>query len=283
LKVSHLVPDTSETSNVDRQKSNIKVIAAIPCLNTEQTIADVVTKTLKYVNEVIVVDDGSKDKTAEVAKAAGARVISHIKNEGKGAAMKTAAESAECDILVFIDGDAQHNPEEIPLLLEPIIKGNADFVIGSRYLVESKVTHNPFMRKTANSFASFVISFTISIGQPISRIFNRKPISQKTRPPRSDAGLKKLNYRILNGRFKWISDCTSGFTAMRKENWNKLNLISDGFQIETEMIFEQSKNGFIIGEIPISCKWGESASKLLIARDGLKTVSLLIIKLFNYS
>jgi len=259
------------------------VIAAIPCLNTARTINDVVTKTLKYVDEVIVVDDGSNDKTAEIARAAGARVISHFKNEGKGAAMKTAAESAECDILVFIDGDAQHNPEEIPLLLEPIVQGNADFVIGSRYLGDSKVTHNPVMRKTANAFASFVISLTISIGQPVSRFFNRKHIPQETRSPNSYAGLKKLDYRILNGRFKWISDCTSGFTAMRKENWNKLNLVSNGFQIETEMIFEQSKNGFIIGEIPISCKWGESASKLLIVRDGLNTIFLLISKLLNYS
>jgi glycosyltransferase involved in cell wall biosynthesis len=259
------------------------VIAAIPCFNTQDHIADVVAKTKKYVDEVIVIDDGSTDKTADIAKAAGARVISHDKNRGKGAAMKTAAESAECDILVFIDGDGQHDPEEIPKLLEPIIQGNADFVIGSRYLVGSNLKHNPLMRKTANAAASIVISCDISIIQPVFRFFTRQHLQQKTRSSSSGTSPKKSNYRILNGHFKWITDCTSGFTAMKKENWNKLNLVSDGFQIETEMIFEQSNNGFIIAETPISCKWGETASKLSIARDGLITLFLLLRKTNNTS
>jgi len=155
LKVSRLTLNISKTSNVDHQKSNIRVIAAIPCFNTARTIADVVTKTMKYVDEVIVVDDGSNDKTAEVARAAGARVISHNKNLGKGAAMKTAAESAECDILVFIDGDAQHKPEEIPLLLKPIVQGNADFVVGSRYLIDSKTYTQSFYEKNSQYFCVF--------------------------------------------------------------------------------------------------------------------------------
>jgi glycosyltransferase involved in cell wall biosynthesis len=258
------------------------VIAAIPCFNTARTIADVVTKTLKHVDEVIVVDDGSNDKTAEIARAAGAMVISHDKNLGKGAAMKTAAKSAECDILVFIDGDAQHNPEEIPLVLEPIVQGDADFVIGSRYLTGSKLTYNPLIRKMANATASFVISCVISIIQPVSRFFSRQHLPQKKRSSGSGTNSKKQNYRILNGRFKWITDCTSGFTAMKKENWNKLNLVSDGFQIETEMIFEQSKNGFIIAETPISCKWGKTVSKLSISSDALKTIGMLLKKVFCF-
>ena len=268
-----------DENSKNKNASNVRVIAAIPCFNTQDYIADVVTKTKKYVDEVIVIDDGSTDMTADVARSAGARVISHDKNRGKGAAMKTAAESAECSILVFIDGDGQHDPEEIPKLLEPIIQGNADFVIGSRYLVGSKLTHNPLTRKTANATASFVISCVISIIQPVSHFYSRRPLQQKTHASSSGTNPKKPNYRILNGRLKWITDCTSGFTAMKKNNWNKLNLVSNGFQIETEMIFEQSKNGFIIAEIPISCKWGETASKLSIAKDGLKTLFLLLRKL----
>ena len=73
--------------------ANLKVIAAIPCYNTAKTIGDVVTKTLQYVDEVLVIDDGSKDKTVEVARAAGARVICHGKNQGYGAAIKTCFSS----------------------------------------------------------------------------------------------------------------------------------------------------------------------------------------------
>lgn len=70
---------------------------------------------------------------------------------------------------------------------------------------------------------------------------------------------------------------------MRKQNWRKLNLISNGFQIETELIFEQAKNGFIIAEVPISCTWGKSFSKLSIFKDGIRTLSLLLYKLVKYS
>jgi glycosyltransferase involved in cell wall biosynthesis len=262
-----------------------KIIVAIPCYNTQQSIAEVVINCKKYVEEVVVIDDGSTDTTSQTAKAAGAIVISHEKNRGKGAAMKTALKETESDIIVFIDGDGQHNPDDIPTLLEPIIQGGADFVIGSRYLSKSKTSSNPFIRKASNVIASFIISFIISFVQPIARFISRNSLNQ-----RSQAQTRKLaksdinnkNYRLLNGRFKWITDCTSGFTAMKKENYHKLNLLSNGFQIETEMIFEQSKNGFIIAEAPIRCNWERSSSKLSITGDGIKTLLLLSRKLANY-
>ncbi|MBA7692844.1 Undecaprenyl-phosphate 4-deoxy-4-formamido-L-arabinose transferase [subsurface metagenome] len=104
------------------QDSGAKVIAAIPCFNTERFIDDVVSTTKKYVDQVIVIDDGSDDSTAEAARAAGALVINHGINRGYGEAIKScfkAAKANAADILIILDGDGQHNPDEIPKLLSP--------------------------------------------------------------------------------------------------------------------------------------------------------------------
>jgi GT2 family glycosyltransferase len=268
-----------------------RVAAIIPCYNTQEQIGEVVTKTQKYVDQVIVVDDGSTDMTAAEARKAGARVIQHNRNYGKGAAMKTGAKYADADIIVFIDGDGQHNPEDISDMLLPIQQGKADFVIGSRYLKESKLVANPFKRKAANAAASLFISLVASVLQPAARFFSQSPL-----PKRQSAGVcavktesecntakSSKRYRILNGKYKWISDCTSGFTAVRKANWNTLDLISERYQIETEIIFEQVKHGSIIAEMPISCTWGKSSSKLSIVKDGLLTLLMLLNKLVRYS
>lgn len=271
------------------QKTQIRVVAAVPCYNTARTIAAVVAGARGYVDDVIVVDDGSADDTARVAASAGAVVISHKKNLGKGAAMRTAAAGTDADILVFIDGDGQHDPRDIPLLLHPLTLGLADYVIGSRYLSKSEVSANPFSRRVANAAASLVISFIISVFQPLARFFSRRPLPRNS-PVFAAAGrfpgggvytLRSPYYRILNGKFKWVTDCTSGFTALRKANWPHLHLISQGFQIETEMVFEQAKNGFMIAEVPISCKWGSSVSHLSILRDGFRTLLLLSRKMFG--
>lgn len=278
---------TASSEIINLPLIHYKVVAAIPCLNTQAFIAEVVARAKKYVDEVIVIDDGSTDMTAEVANLAGATVISHEKNLGKGAAMKTALSYIDADIIVFIDGDGQHNPEEIPYIIEPITHGKADFVIGSRYLNGSKCSYNPFIRRTSNAIASLIISFIISDVQPIARLLSRISSLGKAHYSKKKARFqtlqKQTNCRILNGKFKWVTDCTSGFTAMRKVNCNKFNLVSSGFQIETEMIFEQAKNEFIIAEVPISCKWSKSVSKLSIINDGLRTFLLLIRKLIKYS
>jgi glycosyltransferase involved in cell wall biosynthesis len=264
-----------------------KIVAVIPCYNTQNTISGLIAEIKKYVDDVVVVDDGSIDKTAELARMAGARVIRHNRNLGKGAAMKSGAEHVEGDILVFIDGDGQHNPNDIPRLVEPLLQGNADFVIGSRYLAGSKLSGNPFIRKVSNGIASFVISITVSILQPVSAFVRLQSApgrltidnSVSGKPSAKQSATPNDSFRLLNGRFKWISDCTSGFTAMKKKNWNQLDLVSDRYQIETEMIFEQAKHHYVIAETPITCAWENTCSRLSIGRDGLSTLLLLIKKL----
>src|SRR4030042_839226 len=109
-----------------------KIIAAIPCLNEGQCSGDIVTRSRKYVDIAVVIDDGSTDNTSEVAKASGAEVIRHERSWGAGAATQSAFEVAKtynADVLVTLDGDGQHNPDEIPQVLAPIRRGEADLVI----------------------------------------------------------------------------------------------------------------------------------------------------------
>jgi glycosyltransferase involved in cell wall biosynthesis len=113
------------------------ILAAIPAYNEEIALGSVILRTKKYVDNVIVIDDGSTDATSIVAQMAGAVVIHHDRSQGKGAALKDAFQNArqlDADILVCLDADGLHNPDEIPRLISPIQKGQADMVIGSRFL-----------------------------------------------------------------------------------------------------------------------------------------------------
>uniref|UniRef100_UPI00389002D1 glycosyltransferase family 2 protein n=1 Tax=Methanobrevibacter sp. TaxID=66852 RepID=UPI00389002D1 len=99
------------------------IVAIIPAYNEEKALADVIEATLRYVDKVIIVDDGSVDNTAEIALSAGAELIRHETNLGKGEALKSGFKAVDDDsIIVTIDGDGQHNPNEIPDLLKPIIE-----------------------------------------------------------------------------------------------------------------------------------------------------------------
>lgn len=114
-----------------------KIVAIVPVYNEERFIGSVVLKTKEYASTVLVVDDGSTDGTAAVAKAAGAEVIRHEQNQGKGAALNTGfhrARELAADAIVTLDGDGQHFPEELCLVIQPILDGQADIVVGSRYL-----------------------------------------------------------------------------------------------------------------------------------------------------
>src|SRR3989338_1971597 len=116
-------------------KSKMRVAAIIPAYNEEKHIAEVIIGTKQYVKDVFVVDDGSKDKTTEYAKNAGAIVLCHIVNMGKGVALKTGFEATkDFDVVITLDGDGQHDPKEIPRFLKTLEEQQADIVIGGRKL-----------------------------------------------------------------------------------------------------------------------------------------------------
>jgi len=123
-------------------------IAAMPAYNEAHNIADVIQGCKKYVDKVVVVDDGSTDNTAEVAESFGAHVVRHVTNKGYGAALQscfTTALKLDAKAMVIIDSDGQHNPDEIPELLGPLKKG-FDLVIGSRF-VNGNCKNVPAYRK----------------------------------------------------------------------------------------------------------------------------------------
>jgi len=125
-------------------------LVCIPAFNEEKPIVDVIKKSLKYVDQVIVCDDGSLDLTAEHAKIAGAIVIKHEKNMGKGDAMKSLfkyAKDVGADAMVTIDGDGQFLAEQIPSLLKPILDNSCDVVIGNRFSDDKEM---PSYRKIGN-------------------------------------------------------------------------------------------------------------------------------------
>lgn len=116
------------------------IVAVIPAYNEESTIARVILATGKYVEKVIVVDDGSADLTGEIAEKMGAITLRHRSNEGKGAALRTGVDYAKkegFDILVTLDADSQHDPKDIPKVVEPLIQKAADVVIGARAMDSS--------------------------------------------------------------------------------------------------------------------------------------------------
>jgi glycosyltransferase involved in cell wall biosynthesis len=240
---------------------NEKVSVIIPAKDEANSIGELIARVEASLSdrnfEVIVVDDGSKDGTSEIARSSGAITILHGKTLGKGAAMKTGAGAAAGDILVFLDSDGAHNPEDIPNMIVPVLQNRADLVIGSRDFRGSKTFGSYLPRRVTNKLASFVISVIISFLLPLVTSF-KCPM-------------------------KWVTveDAECGFKAISKEKWHKFNLVSQGFEIESEIIYEAAKNRLTIHNAPISCNWDSKVSRLSIVRDGLKTIRLLSSKLIT--
>jgi len=128
------------------------VVVGVPAFNEERTIAKVVLGAQKYADRVLVCDDGSTDMTGEIAEKLGAEVIRHERNLGKGVALRSLFEAGRrigADVFVTLDADDQHDPEDIPRLVEPILRGDADVVIVNRFRFEGSV---PAVRGGAIAF-----------------------------------------------------------------------------------------------------------------------------------
>ena len=174
-------------------------IACIPAFNVEHQIADVIKKSQKYVDKVLVCDDGSTDNTSVNAKSSGAIVIKHDKNLGKGAALKTLFQKAKdlhADIIITIDGDGQFLPEEIPILIEPIKIKKFDVVIGNRFLDSEEM---PSYRKAGNKI------------------------------------LDKFTKLAANLPFE---DTQSGFRSYSKNALEKISFSTNGFGVDSEILVD---------------------------------------------
>lgn len=155
------------------------IVACIPAFNEEKTIARVVVVAQRFVDWVVVCDDGSNDLTANIAEKLGATVIRHEKNMGKGESLRSLfrfGRESKVDVLVTIDGDGQHDPNEIPLLIKPISDGLADIVVGNRF--HEKSSDIPAHRQVGNKVLNLVTLEGISDTQSGFRAYNQKAFSQ---------------------------------------------------------------------------------------------------------
>ena len=194
----------------------MKSIVIIPALNEEAAIGSIVERSLQYADDVLVIDDGSTDDTFEIASNAGARVIKHHTNQGKGVSLKDAfGEVSAYDVVVTIDGDGQHNPDEIPVLIAPIIDGRADLVNGSRYL-------NGFDENT-----------------PAYRRVGQRVLDIAT--------------NVTSGTS--VTDSQSGFRAFSGKTISCYKFRDPGFGVESEMIADAAENNLRIIEVPITVKY----------------------------
>ena len=198
-------------------------IACIPAYNEESSIQDMVKKSLPYVDKVIVCDDGSTDKTAKMAKEAGAIVLSHDKNQGYGAAIATLfdyARKQNANMMITIDGDGQHNPDQIPLLINAITTHNVDVAIGSRFLDDS--TRATGYRKT---------------------------------------GIKIITSAANYGTNLKVTDSQSGFRAYSKNAIDVIHPTEEGMAVSTEILLKISNKGLSIAEVPITISYEGDTSE----------------------
>ena len=158
-----------------------KIIACIPAHNEEVAIGSVVLKTKEHVDRVVVIDDCSSDGTGKVASLAGAEVVTHGQRQGYGGALKTAlqiANATRAKGLVVLDGDGQHYPDDIPRLLGPLTRGEADVIIGSRFLQSNKNVpiHRKLGIKVITKLVNLGMSTPVSDAQSGFRAFSRRAI-----------------------------------------------------------------------------------------------------------
>ncbi|MFA5102299.1 MAG: glycosyltransferase family 2 protein [Candidatus Thermoplasmatota archaeon] len=223
-----------------RKQTLKRTLAVIPCCNEEATIGSVVLKTKRFVNEVLVIDDGSSDETKRIAKEAGANVISHKKNRGKGAAIRTGFQYAlqnDFDYVVTIDGDGQHNPLEIPALLENVMYNGHDVSIGFRVGNDSEM---PMWRRV---------------------------------------GKRVLDYTTSMGTGGFVTDSQCGFRAFNKKAVEAITpkLKGDAFSVESEQLIKAHESGLKVVNTNVTCKYSDlETSTKNPASHGLSVLGYVI-------
>lgn len=233
--------------------SILQIVIVIPAFNEEKTIGQVIKQIPRNVLSgnriiIVVVDDGSCDRTGVVAKRAGADfVVRHKENQGLARAFKTglkAAKKLNADLIVNIDADGQFDPKELPDLIEPIIAGRADAVMGSRFI--GKDIHNiPSTKRVANTVVTFLVGLLVG---------------------------------------KRFSDTQCGFRALSMKTADKISL-SGVFTYTQEMVLEMAFNRIKIVEVPVSVTYhGSRTSRVVssISRYGLKVIGIILIPVLRH-
>ena len=198
-------------------------IVCIPAYNEESHIENLINSAKNHVDSVVVCDDGSTDNTANIAKKAGAVVISHKINKGYGAAIISLFDYARennADIMITVDGDAQHDPAQIPLLVNTLTRHSVDVVIGSRFLNSN--TEAPGYRQR---------------------------------------GIKIITSAVNYGTDLKVSDSQSGFRAYSKNAITAIHPTAEDMSVSTEILFKISNKGLSLAEVPITISYDGDTSE----------------------
>lgn len=219
------------------------LIAVVPAWNEEKTIGDVLDGLRSRVDRVVVVDDGSADRTSEIARGRGADVVRHSVNRGLGAALGTgirAALNAGADVIVTFDADGQHDPADVPAVVAPVLDGKADLVIGTR-LADPRGM--PLVRRLANQTGNLV------------------------------------TWTLFGAR---TSDSQSGFRALSRRAAGAVEIKTDRMEVSSEIIVEAHRLGLRIAEVPIHSRYtAYSMSKGQSFGVGMRTLGRLIMHRFQ--
>jgi glycosyltransferase involved in cell wall biosynthesis len=202
-------------------------VVVIPAHNEERFIGSVVLKARQIVDAVIVIDDGSSDATAEIAEAAGAVVVRHEGNKGKGVALNTGfikAKSYNPDVVITLDGDWQHLPEEMTLVAAPVLRGEADIVVGSRYL-----------ERTSDV--------------PVQRVIGHWGFTSLT--------------NLVSGVS--LTDSQSGYRAFSRAALENLSFSSNSFSVESEMQFLAKDHQLRVIEVPITIRYVDKPKRNVLS------------------
>jgi glycosyltransferase involved in cell wall biosynthesis len=214
-----------------------QIIALVPAFNEAHSVADVVTRARPHVEKVVVIDDGSIDQTAQVAEAAGATVLRHEINRGKGAAIVTALSffgESSAEFAVLLDADGQHDPAEIPRFVEAARQTGAAIVVGTRM---ADTRDMPLVRLLTNRFASWVTG-------KLAR--------------------------------QWIPDSQCGYRLLRRSVLKDLQFSTARFETETEMLIQAGRAGHKIANVPIRTIYAEGrASRIRPLRDTVRFFKLV--------
>jgi glycosyltransferase involved in cell wall biosynthesis len=215
----------------------VKIIAGMPAYNEAKYIGTLVLNTRQYVDEVIVIDDGSTDETASVASLAGAKVVKHPRNQGYGASILSIFDEAkkrDPDVLVILDADSQHDPRNIPDVIKPVLDG-FDMVIGSR---EKQAASIPFYRRIGQK----IISRSVNVLSPNN-----------------------------------VVDSESGFRAFSRKAIATLDLKENGMAISAETVAEAARQNLKISQVPISISYSKDSSTLNPVAHGLGVFSRVLV------
>jgi glycosyltransferase involved in cell wall biosynthesis len=223
---------------------DVLISVVIPVFNEELTVGNVierVTAVMKKIGfdfEIIVVDDCSMDRSLEFSVRQGVQVYSLREHMGKGLALRAGFAKAKGDIISTIDSDGSHRPEELPSLLNPILRDKADLVIGSRYLSDK-----PAAAKKLNAVGVRLFNFLIKV---LTRVE--------------------------------VSDSQSGYRVMQASILRNMRLESKGYEIESEMLVKAVQRGFRVREVPISFEQRTyGVSRLDPVADGLKILFSIML------